>query len=72
MKKSIKRDIQLNCTYFSSTSDMWSSRTMKAFMALMIHFLTEEFMMHSYTLEAKPVQGKHTDEMIMGEMEKVS
>ena len=55
MKKSIKHNIQLNCTYFSSTSDMWSSQTMKAFMALTIHFLTEEFMMRSYTLEAKPV-----------------
>ena len=68
MKKSIKHNIQLNCTYFSSTSDMWSSQTMKAFMALTIHFLTEEFMMRSYTLEAKPVQGKHTGEMIMGDI----
>jgi len=48
MKEAIKKDISVNCSFFSSTSDMWSSRTVKAFMALTIHFLTEDFRMRSY------------------------
>ena len=38
VKEVVKKDIAAHCLYFSSTSDMWSSRTMKAFMALTIHF----------------------------------
>ena len=69
MKEVIKEDISVNCSFFSSTSDMWSSRTMKAFMAVTIQFLTDEFIMRSYTLEVKPVLGKHTGDMIKSEME---
>ena len=69
MKEVIKKIISVNCSIFSSTSDMWSSRTMKAFMAVTIHFLTDEFIMRSYTLEVKPVLGKHTGDMIKSEME---
>ena len=65
----IRNDIEANCTDFSTTSDMWSSRTMKSFMALTLHFLTEEFIMKSYTLEVKPIRGKHTAELIQYEMQ---
>jgi hypothetical protein len=57
-----------NCSYFACTSDMWSSTQMKAFRALTLHFLTDDFCMQSYTLEVKPTQGKHTGNVIRGEM----
>ena len=55
-----------------SQSTARSSRTMKAFTATTIHFLTDELRMRSYTLEVtevKPVLGKHTGDMIKSEME---
>lgn len=66
----MKNDIATNCLYFVSTSDMWSSQTMKAFMALTIHFVTPDFKMRNYTLEVKPVTGKHTGENITDHLEK--
>jgi len=38
-------------------------------MALTIHFLIDDFRMRSYSLEVKPVLGKHTGQMIRSEME---
>jgi len=37
-------------------------------MALSIHFLIEDFKMQSYSLDVKPVLGKHTGQMIRSEM----
>jgi len=65
MKEVIKKYFSVNCSFFSSTTDMWSSRTMKALLALTIH----DFRMRSYSLEVKPVLGKHTGQMSKSEME---
>ena len=69
VEDAIVRDIKASCSTFSMTTDMWSSRTRKAFMALTITFLTEEFDLRNYTLEVKPVVGKHTGEMILQELQ---
>jgi hypothetical protein len=58
LKQAIRNDMKSNCSYFACTSDMWSSTQMKAFRALTLHFLTDDFCMQSYTLEVKPTQGK--------------
>jgi hypothetical protein len=46
------------------TSDIWSSKSMMAFMALTIHFLIEDFNMKSFTLEVEQIEGKHTGDFI--------
>lgn len=69
VEDAIVKDIKANCSTFSVTTDMWSSRTMKAFMALTINYLTKEFDLKNYTLEVKPVLGKHTGEMILQELQ---
>lgn len=68
LKTKVEKDIRDNCLYFCTTSDMWSSRTMKAFMALTLHYLTKDFRLRNFTLEVKPVLGKHTGDMIRTEM----
>lgn len=68
LKTKVEKDIRDNCQYFCTTSDMWSSRTLKAFMALTVHYLTKEFQLRNFTLEVKPVLGKHTGDMIRNEM----
>jgi hypothetical protein len=60
LRERIKKDIDENCNYVSCTSDM--------FMALILHFLTEDFEMKNYTMKVKPVRGKHTGDMIQSEM----
>lgn len=68
LKATIEDDIRKNCLYFSATTDMWSSRSMAAFMAVTLHFLTADFILHNYNLEVKPVEGKHTGDMIRQEL----
>ena len=58
------------CHYFSSTSDLWSSRTMDAFMAFTVHFLCSDFHQYNYTFAVKPTVGKHTANMIKGYMQR--
>ena len=65
----MKDELQKYCLHYALTSDLWSSRTMQAFMAMTIHFLTKDFTMRNYTLEVFPVLGKHTADMIQGEMD---
>jgi len=50
--------------FFSCTSDIWSSRTMEAFLALTIHYLTDNFEMKKFVLKVDPVVGKHTADFI--------
>ena len=64
-------NLQKYCSHYVLTSDVWSSRTMQAFIAITIHFLTMDFSMCNYTLEVCPVLGKHTADMIQGEMDMV-
>jgi len=60
-----------NCKSFSCTSDLWSSRTMNAFMAFTLHFLCEDFKKYNFTLDVKPTVGKHTGEMILHNMKQL-
>ena len=53
----VANEIEKECLYFSCTTDMWSSRHRKSFMALTHHFLTEDFTLRSFVLEIKEVVG---------------
>jgi len=44
---------------FSTTTDIWSSRTMESFMAITLHAFTDDFNMINITLEVEPLQVKH-------------
>jgi len=55
-----KEKIKSNIKYFSTTTDIWTSRTMESFIAITIHALTDDFNMINMTLEVEPLQGKHT------------
>jgi hypothetical protein len=39
LRERITKDIGENCNYFSCTSDLWSSHTMDAFMALTLQLI---------------------------------
>ena len=64
MENEINTQIHREMNYFSTTTNLWSSRRMTALMALTLHYLTEDFQMRDFTLEASPVEGNHTSTMI--------
>ena len=71
IRSKLMKGIAEKCAFFSSTSDMWSSRLMKAFMAFTIHFLCDDFQRHNYTLAIKPTEGKHTGDLIREYMQNI-
>jgi hypothetical protein len=56
----IRKDMKHSMLYFGLTTDIWSSRMMQSFMALTIHYLTNDFEMKNAVLEVKPLVGSHT------------
>ena len=59
-----REKIQDDVKYFSSTTDIWSSRTIESFMAITLHALTEDFHMIIMTLTVDPLKGKHSGDFI--------
>jgi len=64
MQEKINNDIN----YFSATTDIWFSRTMRSFMSITLHALSKDFQMINMTLEIDPLEGRHTGEMICTKM----
>lgn len=55
VENGMRKATSIEMQYFSATTDMWSGRTREAFIALTIHYLTEEFIQrttHRTTIEA--------------------
>lgn len=47
---------------FCATSDCWSSTTAKSFIAVTVHFLTEDFQQKSVLLSCREIKERHTAE----------
>ena len=60
----VTKKMESEMDYFAMTTDIWSSRTMKSYMAITIHYLTAEFVMRGFTLDVTPLQGAHTGDYI--------
>lgn len=50
--------------YFATTTDLWSSRTSEPYMSLTIHFIDEEWALHSKCLQTVYFPEDHTGEII--------
>jgi hypothetical protein len=46
------------------TTDHWTSRAMRSYQALTLHYIDEDFNLKKWTLAVKPAQGRHTGEAI--------
>eukprot|EP00644_Phytophthora_capsici_P014324 jgi/Phyca11/98804/e_gw1.3.1253.1 len=51
LRRQVRSDIERSCEYFSITSDIWSSRNPRSYIAFTIHYLTELFEVRNWTLE---------------------
>lgn len=49
---------------YALTTDLWSSKTMEAYLGLTIHYVTTNFELRSFILSVAPVRGRHTGENI--------
>lgn len=56
----------------SLTTDLWTSRTTKAYIAVTGHFISREWSMESALLGCIPVSGSHTGAMIRNELVQVN
>jgi hypothetical protein len=60
----VKHGLTEKMDWYSLTTDIWSSRVMQSFLALTLHYLTEDFEMKLCVLEVKPLIGSHTAQFI--------
>ncbi|GMF39601.1 unnamed protein product [Phytophthora fragariaefolia] len=65
----VKADISRSCTYYSITSDIWTARNARSYIAFTIHYVNDEFDFVSWTLEVKEVPGKHDAGAIAASLE---
>jgi hypothetical protein len=66
LRESMKKEID----YYSITTDMWTSKSMSAYMATTIHYMTDDFRLKQYTLDVCPFDGRHTGDLIGSKLEK--
>jgi hypothetical protein len=62
--KLLRSKIALDLSFFCATTDIWTSRSLSAFMSFTVHYLTSDFLPVAQNLEVKPFDGKHTGERI--------
>jgi hypothetical protein len=62
--KKLKESINMEVDYYSITTDIWSSPVMQSFIAVTLHYLTEEFNMQIFIIEVSLLKGSHTGAFI--------
>jgi hypothetical protein len=71
VQKKMKDKIKEEVTYFSATTDTWSSQNMERFMAITLHALSKEFEMINLTSAVEPLREKHTANAIQQKLMQV-
>ncbi|GMF46680.1 unnamed protein product [Phytophthora fragariaefolia] len=67
----VRDDIKQFCVYFSITSDIWSARNARSYIAFPIHYVTVDFHPRNWTLEVKELPGIHTGEVIAEALDEI-
>ncbi|EGZ19404.1 hypothetical protein PHYSODRAFT_373558, partial [Phytophthora sojae] len=55
----LKEKVGVDCVYYSASTDIWTARSKRGFISFTLHYLDENFKMHCWILEIKPLPGKH-------------
>ena len=63
-QEKIKKILQEVESRISFTLDIWTSTSMKAFLAITAHFISSDWKMHNITLDFVQIWGMHTGENI--------
>nr|XP_054591852.1 E3 SUMO-protein ligase ZBED1-like [Nothobranchius furzeri] len=62
-RKKVGRELE-ELSFFSATTDMWSSRTMQPYMSLTVHFINNAWDLRSISLQTSYFPEDHTGELI--------
>jgi hypothetical protein len=68
IRECMKELMTAEVDYYALTTDMWTSRTMDAYLATTMHYLTDNFRLKQYTLDINPFEGRHTADLIRMKM----
>uniref|UniRef100_A0A803JGT7 BED-type domain-containing protein n=1 Tax=Xenopus tropicalis TaxID=8364 RepID=A0A803JGT7_XENTR len=50
--------------HFSATTDLWSSRSMEPYLSLTVHFISDDWVLHSHCLQTSYFPDDHTGELL--------
>jgi len=62
-RESVESDLQ-KIEFYSTTTDLWSSRTMEPYMSLTVHYIDDEFQLKSRCLQTSYFPQDHTGDAI--------
>ncbi|RLN88645.1 hypothetical protein BBJ28_00011704, partial [Nothophytophthora sp. Chile5] len=71
LRATLKEQLSKACQYYCLTTDIWTDRSMRSYMAVTLHYLDEMFNMFDWTLEVEAFPGKHTGAAIAAALETV-
>ncbi|RLN88048.1 hypothetical protein BBJ28_00021855 [Nothophytophthora sp. Chile5] len=60
LRSKLKERLVQDCCYYTLTTDIWTDRAQRSYIALTVHYVSEQFDPFSWTLEVQPFAGKHT------------
>ena len=64
VKAKVKTNLSADVLFYSLTTDMWTSRALKPFLSLTIHYVSRDFVLFDKVLEVIPFTGRHTGSAI--------
>ncbi len=67
----LKQRIKSEALFYCTTTDIWSSRALSAFIGFTTHYLTKEFELVSWSLEVQKFKGKHSEDRICEVLQKI-
>eukprot|EP00644_Phytophthora_capsici_P018302 jgi/Phyca11/131118/e_gw1.101.52.1 len=71
LRTKLKTVLASDCQDYSLTTDIWTDRRQRSFMAVTIHYLNDNFQMANWTLEVEAFPGSHIGDAIAARVDDV-
>ncbi|KUF64927.1 hypothetical protein AM587_10017736 [Phytophthora nicotianae] len=71
MRRKVKETIAEDCKYYSFTSDIWTARNARSYIAFTIHYVDENLKFINWTLGVLEIPGKHDGPAIAAALENI-
>lgn len=71
LRASLKEQLNKACEYYCLSTDIWTDRSMRSYMAVTLHYIDDKFKMYDWTLEVESFPGKHTGAAIAAALDVV-
>jgi hypothetical protein len=71
LRSRVKSEIQRDFGYYSITSDIWTARNTRSYIACTLHYVDDKFVPRNWTLEVQELPGIHYGDAIAAALEKI-